>query len=373
MPIQLLSAAANIPRTEYDPVTGALMGLLIEGSRTNLLIYSSQFDNPAWTLDGSTIAADAVTAPDGTVTGNKVIATATTAVHRVYQNSGLAVNAKAAASCYAKKGELTKIAIILYSVGLQTTCIFDLAAGTYAYGGPAADVLMRDVGNGWYRIGLAKSPASGQAQYARFNLCDAGSNVSFTGDGVSGLYLWGTQLEQGNFPTSSISTTSAQVTRSDDLASLNAAWANPAAGAFVAEFQLECAAASLPEPGVVASIQFDSASNGGGFTAFEIRLASSAVIGRYVNGLSVVDTSVSIALGARQAAKVAAAFDASSVRISINGAPVSTAANTSGVPTAPTVFTIGNQVTNHFLYGWVKDLKYLPYSPSDADLQALST
>ena len=49
------TAAINEPRFEYDPVTLAPLGILLEGPRTNLLTYSEQFDNPAWVKTNATI------------------------------------------------------------------------------------------------------------------------------------------------------------------------------------------------------------------------------------------------------------------------------------------------------------------------------
>ena len=50
----------DVPRLDYDPVTLAPRGILIEEQRTNLLTYSEQFDNAAWQkLAVSLEAADA--------------------------------------------------------------------------------------------------------------------------------------------------------------------------------------------------------------------------------------------------------------------------------------------------------------------------
>jgi len=82
------------------------------------------------------------------------------------------------------------------------------------------------VGNGWYRCSmtftLSSTPATDRIIFA---VSDGGDfndayGRSYTGDGYSGIYLWGAQLEAGAFPTSYIKTTSAQATRSADSASM---------------------------------------------------------------------------------------------------------------------------------------------------------
>jgi hypothetical protein len=75
--------------------------------------------------------------------------------------------------------------------------------------------------NGWFRIYISftssNSPSSLNISY--FIGDDAG-NTNYTGDGSSGVYFWGAQLEQKGFLTSYIPTTTSTVTRSADVASV---------------------------------------------------------------------------------------------------------------------------------------------------------
>nr|MCU0803206.1 hypothetical protein [Paracoccaceae bacterium] len=72
----------------------------------------------------------------------------------------------------------------------------------------------------------------------RIRLCDAAGADSYTGDGTSGFYLWGGQLEAGNCATSYIETTEAATTRLADVAVLPlGSWWNPAEGTMLVEWQ----------------------------------------------------------------------------------------------------------------------------------------
>ncbi len=67
------TAAIDVPRIGYDPVTHAHTGLILEGAATNLLVRSAEFNDGWGTKVNCTITANTTTAPDGTATGDSVI------------------------------------------------------------------------------------------------------------------------------------------------------------------------------------------------------------------------------------------------------------------------------------------------------------
>lgn len=244
------TAAINDPRFGYNPATLTAKGLLIEETRTNLLTYSAQIDNAAWTKTNTTVSADAVASPDGTTSADKAIPTIIAGVHTVKQASGTVTSgATVAASIYAKKAEYTKI---LYRVGnAGETSAFqvavDLNAGTisapsaYGVGATVTSASISDAGNGWYRITLVGA-ISGLTAYNQINhVADASGNVVFAGDGTSGLYFWGAQIEAGAFATSYIPTVASTVARTADIAVMTgtnfSSWYNASEGTFVSSFE----------------------------------------------------------------------------------------------------------------------------------------
>jgi len=71
---------------------------------------------------------------------------------------------------------------------------------------------MEDCGGGWWRCWLVSrvDAASEQADLL-FLVTDSSGNQSFTGDGVSGVYLWGAQFEQATLPNPYIPTVASPV------------------------------------------------------------------------------------------------------------------------------------------------------------------
>lgn len=217
------TVAGGLVRREWD-VNGNLLGWLIEEQRTNLLTYSSQFDNVAWTKCGAIIIANAIIAPDGTTTMCKLVEDASLGPHCIIQSGSLSSTAKSSLSFFARAAERASGAarIVDASTGLDFVEVsFNLLNGTAVAstygGGSGATAKITQITKDIYKISLSGVP-SGTSNSIRVDFyLSNGESLTYTGDGTSGLYIWGAQLEAGAFPTSYIPTTSVAVTRSADV------------------------------------------------------------------------------------------------------------------------------------------------------------
>jgi len=224
----LTTAAINEARFDYNPSTLAPLGLLIEQSSTNLLLQSQTFDNAYWTKANTTISADATTAPDGTQTGDALIESISLSAHQIYRVSLGTANTYTF-TMYAQPKGRTQIQIEQESGGNSR---FTLTGNGTALALGANTVSIANVGNGWYRCSTTFTTTAAFGIY--IGLYNGG--ISYLGDGTSGAYIWGAQLETLAFPTSYIPTTTAQVTRGSDNPSMIGSdftsWWNSSQGTF---------------------------------------------------------------------------------------------------------------------------------------------
>ena len=103
---------------------------------------------------------------------------------------------------------------------------FDLETGEVIASGNNADWqnVSTDIinyGNGWYRCIMTGESVTGAGGYIRVGLNNgstAGHTSSYTGDGTSGIFVYGIQMEIGSYATSLIHTSGSAVTRSADAA-----------------------------------------------------------------------------------------------------------------------------------------------------------
>lgn len=186
----LRTASANAPRFDHDPATLAAKGILIEESRTNLLRYSEQIDNAAWAKNaGTTVTANAATAPDGTTTADYV------------NSSGYVLQTYSSVTI----GDT-----YTFSVWLRT------ASGT-----ASVPIFIEGTVNGDGNFLIANTNAAVTSQWQRFTLSatvPAGYTTNFRpGPRAGAYYMWGAQLERANAVSSYIPTTTASVVREADI------------------------------------------------------------------------------------------------------------------------------------------------------------
>ena len=224
-PLDYLPTTDRLDIARIDYSTGE-PALLLEPQRTNLLTYSSSFDNGDWTKTGVTISSNATTSPDGTTSADKIIANASGGDKFAFQLRTITLSQAFTISAFFKKSEY-KLAFV--RAGGQTGSPYviynlDTEAVVSTFG--ASSTKIEDYGNGWYRILFTLNSATSTVCAPNVSFIpDSGYTLSgvnipqYTGDGTSGGFVWGCQLEAngGSYSTSYIPTTSASVTRNQDV------------------------------------------------------------------------------------------------------------------------------------------------------------
>lgn len=375
----LKTAAADQARVEYDPVTGERRGLLIEESRTNLITQSEDFSAAGWLRTGilpfgSGSTVNAARAPDGAITMDRLVEDTSNGVHETRWSQNVTAGLTYAGSVFLEAGERTKVILYLASTGFSTApgVLFDLVAGTattFQNPGSIVDFNIEPCGNGIYRCwlsGVATNTAAGTF-FVRYH----NGGASYVGDGVSGAYMWGGQIEVGPKPSSYMKTAGATFTRAADNATIPlGSWFNAAEGTLYAEFDIR--ATSVDGTARVIAAIGDSATFNE--TIYLSRIASNGNVAMNVQDGGVAQVSSVIgAVTPNVLARAAFGYKLNDFAGSLNGAAVVT--DTSG--TLPTVNTLAagkaSWGAGNYLNGHIRRLAYLPQRLSNADLQTLSS
>lgn len=243
---------ADQPRFDFDPITGRQRGLLIEEQRQNLLLQSTTFTT-TWVPTTAAVFTRNALALDGTFTATTIVEDISVSTRPTRQDVTSTGSSTHSFTVYAKPlgtGSQRYLGVRISNAASPGVnyfqAAFDVNNGTlsntlFSIGDAAgASATITNAGNGWYRIVLVGVPsASATSIRVNFFIANATGIVapSYTGDGVSGLILWGAQLEVGTFPSSYIPTTTATVTRAADAAAINTLdpWYNQLNGTVVCE------------------------------------------------------------------------------------------------------------------------------------------
>lgn len=212
----VVCANNNEPRVESS---GGVLGLRVEGARTNETLRSQEVENVVWATSVSgvaapTITANFATAPDGTLTADRVQISACPTVGNasgINQTSG-AIASPSSSSVYLKANSGTP------SVSI---CMFGITTGTRACTQFSLNT------STWTRAVVPNVTNTGGMN---MEIACENRTASYTGatnTGAADILVWGAQSEAGAYATSYIPTVAAAVTRNVEVAYFNSLTGTP--------------------------------------------------------------------------------------------------------------------------------------------------
>ena len=357
--------ASGENRLNYSLLDGEVVGcphLLLEDEATNLLQYSEDFSNAAWSKSNSSITSNSVISPDGTQNADKLIPNATSSVNKyIYTIPTTSNGIDYTLTVFAKEGEYDMLR--LEDGNNSQGAWFDLSNGTLGTVGTSVTAKIQNYGNGWYRCSVTKPSVSTSV----FFVISASNTESIqVGDGTSGVYIYGAMLEQGSYPTSYIKTTSAAVTRAAETCdgSGNAATFNDSEGVLMAEI------AALADDGAFRVISLDGGDNTN-IVKFGYRTTSNAIYYEVRSGDVSQAFQIYTTTDVKEFHKVAVLYQQNNFKLFING--VNVLSDTSGVtPVGLNNLSFGIGASANF-YGKTKQIQYFDSILDSEQLEQLTS
>jgi hypothetical protein len=200
------------PRITYSRASTATYynGVTTAVAEQNLLLQSQTFDNASWTKTNGAVTADAIAAPDGTTTADLFTENTATGVHTLQASGSSIANQPMVFSAFIKPNGRTVVRLD-WENNDSFYVLATLTGGGTINGGSGT---VTALAGGWYRLALTTTPTLATSAF-RIRLCESATGTgvtSYTGDGTSGIYVWGAQLEQRSAVTAYNVTTTQPIT-----------------------------------------------------------------------------------------------------------------------------------------------------------------
>jgi hypothetical protein len=190
----------------YEPSSyGEARNFVMYPEVRNLFARSEEIDNATWGKNNSTVSVNVIANPiDSTVTADSLIETAVNGVHAIQQTITIPTNNYATISCYVKANTRNYVAFQFtggtpyWGILSNPSVIFDTVAGTFSAGNNCTTT-STSLGNGWWRISMTSAipvlTASTNSCLIMLSSSSTNAGLTYTGDGTSGLYVYGAQIE----------------------------------------------------------------------------------------------------------------------------------------------------------------------------------
>ncbi|GEM_PF-412373 len=377
----LQTSSNDTPRFDYDPATLAPKGIMIEQAFTNGIKNSEDFSVAShWTATNITLDSTYVS-PTGNIGATKLIADTSNATHNLISTLSGGANAVLGqpiiGSAFVKAGEYNRIRLELLPAtifplvaGVQTppSVTVDTSTGTIISSANTSSTSIQALPNGWYRVFWGRTTINANTVRVRAMLQDNSGNTTFTGDGTSGILLWGYQLNINiPHPVSYMPSNGSWGIHSKDelILPLNS-WYNQSAQTLWGKGYSNGVSSS--SAATLADINDNSFNE-----RFQIRFQSGPQYGGIITQSGSVETNInggSYTFG--QEKSMVMGGQNNDVALSSNGAIISTD-NAITMPSAATQLRVGSTSSGlEFLNGSLSGLKYYPSRVSNTQLQLLT-
>lgn len=177
----------------------------------NLIVRSEEINDAAWVKTGGTVTPNSTTDPLGGSTADLFTENTSSGNHSIRTTFNATAGVNYTAVIYVKDNGRGFVAFSYNSPQFLThISIFNLSTGLFVggFGGVARWAV--NVGSGWWRLGITvtcDTSGTGTINCWLYN-----GNITYTGDGVSGLYFWGGAVFRSSTLLNYVKTTTTAIT-----------------------------------------------------------------------------------------------------------------------------------------------------------------